>query len=144
MLLHPCLQTSAAQTAVANGFAPTVTKYDRDKISGVQFNLNPKEATRLNFVITLKDGVTGTVTAGEGLTLKSLGNNQYRITKTGIGASNLGTEYDFVLNVDESPVFSAKASVMTYVKAVLGAPQDKNEENAMAALYRYYDQAVNY
>lgn len=133
-----------AQAAIGNYGAVTSTR-DQNTVSGVQFFLNANDDTKLNFVVTLQPDVTGTVSAGDGLEFESLGNGQYLITKTGIGASNLNTAYNFVLNVDDTPVFTASASVMTYAKALLTkSTGTANELKAMAALYEYYIAASAY
>ena len=70
---------------------------------------------------------------------------KYRITKSGIGASNLNYGYRFVLNVGGSTAFDATVSVMTYVKAMLDLTDaTEAEQKAMAALYQYYAQAAAY
>ena len=128
-----------------DGYAISAT-LDTDVITKASYSLDLESETAINFYLTTdselsKDNVSVTAPSGTtfNYTVEKVG-SRYRVQITGIGAHELGTE--FALRTGNTTI---SASAMTYVRQRLAnANASEVTKNAAAALYAYYQEAINY
>ena len=119
---------------------------DTDVITKASYSLDLESETAINFYLTTdselsKDNVSVTAPSGTtfNYTVEKVG-SRYRVQITGIGAHELGTV--FTLRTGNTTI---SASAMTYVQQRLAnANASEVTKNAAAALYAYYQEAINY
>lgn len=120
---------------------------DGTRVQRAQYNLTLDYKTTMNVVVTLKDGVSGTVTAtvdGTARTVSDLGNGQYQVAISGIASNQLGREFHIIMRVGENTALDLYASALSYVNTMLQASGTDAEKEALTALYYYYDAAYKY
>jgi len=115
-------------------------------VTAASYSLSLDSETAINIYLTTDSELTESdigVSAPEGTTFDytaEKAGSRTRVTITGIGAHELGSE--FTVTVGTSWI---KASALSYVQKTLSngnaAPENKN---AAAALYAYYEKAVEY
>ena len=115
-------------------------------VTKASYSLDLDSETAINFYLTTeteltKDNVNVTAAAGTTFeyTVEKVG-SRYRVQITEIGAHELGTV--FTMTTGDTTI---SASAMTYVQQSLAnSSASEATKNAAAALYKYYQQAINY
>ena len=113
-------------------------------VTKASYSLDLDSETAINFYLTTeteltKENVSVTADATFEFTVEKVG-SRYRVQITGIGAHELGTV--FTLTTGETTI---SASALTYVQQCLANENESDEtKHAAAALYEYYQQAINF
>jgi hypothetical protein len=137
------LDDTSMEEAAAAVSGKTVEKdYDASVIDDAKFSLALNEKTVINISVKPADGVQ--ITSG-GYTTRIIGSDTYyQFSTAPIGAKNLGTAYDIVVQTDHGTA-TITASAMSYVRAALNSGSMAREKKlAMTAYYQYYAAAVRY
>ncbi|WP_297956336.1 hypothetical protein [uncultured Ruminococcus sp.] len=115
-------------------------------IEKVNYSLVLDSNTAINFKFTKKDGYNGKFEVkldGKKVTPKSIGNNRYQVTASGISAHLLDKPHTITVTTDHG-TSTYTASVLSYVYDCLVDPLDRTETCAMGALYEYYKATLAY
>ena len=124
----------------------TLRTMDRDIVAAARYKLALDADTALTLEVELKDTPADpvTMTVNGNSAVPAVDGKTYRVAVGGIAANNLGVAYPVTMKIGESVVFDITVSPLSYVNAVLPLSAKEDEQNALAALYEYWQAASSY
>ncbi len=117
-----------------------------EDVTGVYYSLALDSGTDILVYFRPAEGYTGSFTArvnGTETSAEMQSDGRYLVKIPNISAHKLGNSYNVTVTTDHGEA-TAKISAMTYVWGMLETYTGIMEQNAAAALYKYYEAANNY
>ena len=140
------VDADAARSGTAR-YAYSLTKLNPNYVRDAQFLLSIHNRTVMKVDVRLKAAPTETVTMtiDEGPVNPTISGKTYRVATGDIAINNMDIPYRVKMEIGDRKVFDITASPLSYVNTILNSgdiPDD--EENALAALYAYWQAAYDY
>ena len=125
----------------------TLTTMDSAYVQAAQYRLLLNADTSLIVEVRLKNTPAGSVsmTVNGNAVTPTVSGTAYRVEIGNIAANNLGVTHRVVMEIGSTTVFDFTASPLSYVYTVLSKSNPAaDEQNALAALYEYWQAAAAY
>lgn len=125
----------------------TLNSMDSAYVQAAQYRLLLNADTSFIVEVSLKNTPAGsvTMTVNDSAVTPTVSGTAYRVEIGNIAANNLGVTHHVVMKIGSTTVFDFTASPLSYVYTVLSKSSPAaDEQNALAALYEYWQAAAAY